>query len=304
MIRHDRQLQEAFALLKDGQWGKGFPLFESREVQKMPFALGVKTPLTRAPIWTPGMDVRGRHIVVLPEQGYGDTIQFARFIPLLEQLPIESITLSMSRQINSLITTLGYPVLIGEDCKTPAMRVKVMSIPALLLQYGKFPHLSRPKKVYGSDGYFDIKTVKKTKKIGFCWYTDNTSWNAVAKKIPQEVAENFYNQLTKKKKSVVSLQTQQDFMPTYLESDSWLDTAEKVKALDVVVTVDTAIAHLAGALGVRTINLIGAPEYAGWQYFPVSSDKSPWYDSMDLVWYNPYTNWEAGLDEALKKICR
>lgn len=302
MIRHDRQLQEAFALLKEHDWERGFPLYESREIQKMPFALGVKTPLTRAPIWTPGMDVRGRHIIVLPEQGYGDTIQFARFIPLLQQLPIESISIAMSRQMNPLVATLGYPVLIGEDCKTPAMRVKVMSIPALLIQYGF--GITEGKKIVGSKGYFTVDDVKKTKQIGFCWYTDNTSWNANAKKIPQEIAENFYKNLCKKKKSVVSLQTQQDFMPTYLDSDSWLDTARKIKALDVVVTVDTAVAHLAGALGVRVINLIGAPEYAGWQYFPAKSDKTPWYDSMELIWYDPYTNWEAGLDEALKKICR
>jgi hypothetical protein len=182
------------------------------------------------------------------------------------------------------------------------MRVKVMSIPALLIQYGL--GITDGKKIVGSKGYFTVDDVKKTKQIGFCWYTDNTSWNANAKKIPQEIAENFYKNLCKKKKSVVSLQTQQDFMPNYLDSDSWLDTAKKIKALDTVVTVDTAVAHLAGALGVRVINLIGAPEYAGWQYFPAKSDKTPWYDSMELIWYDPYTNWEAGLDEALKKICR
>lgn len=302
MIRHDRQLQEAFALLKQQDWERGFPLFESREIQKVPFALGVKTPLTRAPIWTPGMDVRGRHIIVLPEQGYGDTIQFARFIPLLEKLPIESISVAMSRQMNPLVSTLGYPVLIGEDCKTPAMRVKVMSLPALLLQYGI--KITDGDKIISSSGYFTVADVKKTKQIGFCWYTENTSWNDKAKKIPQELAENFYKSLCKKKKSVVSLQIQPDFMPQYLTTENWLGTAEKIKALDVVVTVDTAVAHLAGALGVRTINLIGAPEMAGWQYFPVDSDKTPWYDSMELIWYKPYTNWEAGLNEALKKICR
>lgn len=304
MINHERQLQQAFALLKEGKdWVQGFNFFESREIQKMPFSLGVKTPLSRAPLWQAGMDVGGRHIIILPEQGIGDTIMFARFIPLLKQLPIESISMSASKAVAPLLGTMGLVNIVDGNCNVPAMKVKVMSLPALLLQYNSFPHITKPKRVYGSKGYFDIPEVEKNGKVGFCWYTENDSWNAVAKKIPQEVAENFYKKLTKKKE-VVSLQLQQDFMPRYLDSENWLETAKKVKALDAVVTVDTAVAHLAGALGVRTINLIGAEQYAGWFYYPVNSSKTPWYDSMELVWYEPYTDWKAGLDEALKKLCR
>jgi hypothetical protein len=304
MINHERQLQQAFALLKEGKdWQQGFNLFESREVQKLTFELGVKTPLSRAPLWRPGMDVGGRHIVLLPEQGIGDTIMFARFIDLLKQLPIASVSMSVSRNIAPLLGSLGLTNVMHGECNVPAMKVKIMSLPTLLLQYNSFPHLSKPKKVHGSKGYFNVGDVEKTDKIGFCWYTENTSWNAVAKKIPIDLAKEFYDKLSKKR-SVVSLQMQQDFMPRYLDSDSWLDTAKKVKALDAIVTVDTAVAHLAGALGVRTINLIGEERYAGWFYYPVKSAKTPWYDSMELIWYEPYTNWKAGLDEALKKLCR
>ncbi len=71
-------------------------------------------------------------------------------------------------------------------------------------------------------------------------------------------------------------------MPSYLDGRDWLDTAKKLAALDAIVTIDTGVAHLAGALGVRTINLIGAEQYAGWFYFPAQSPTTPWYDSMEL----------------------
>ncbi len=116
-----------------------------------------------------------------------------------------------------------------------------VTLPSLLLQYSLLPS-KQPEKVYGSEGYFKFD-VEKTDKVGFCWKSENSSWNAEAKKIPQELAENFYNKL-KKHKDVVSLQIQPDFMPSYLDGRDWLDTAKKLAALDAIVTIDTGVAHL------------------------------------------------------------
>lgn len=301
---YSRNMLKGISELKKGNWNPGFNLFEYRVYNPVKIALGSKTPLSRAPEWIPGLDVVNRHLVITNEQGIGDTIMYSRFITLLRELPLKSVTVAMTRGLNPLIAQIkGCDGIVSDmNCPAPAIRVRALSLPSLLLQYGLLP-AKQPEHVYGSAGYIDVGDVEKTEAVGFCWRSENSSWNAEAKKIPQEIAENFYKKL-QKKKEVVSLQIQPDFMPSYLDGRDWLDTARKLKALDAVVTIDTGVAHLAGALGVRTINLIGAVEYAGWFYHPVNSPTTPWYDSMELIWYEPYTNWKAGLDEALKRVCR
>jgi hypothetical protein len=300
---YSKNMLKGMEELKKGRWNPGFNLYEYRTYSPVKIPLGVKNGLARAPLWTPGIDVKGYNIVVENEQGIGDTIMHSRFITLLRQIPVKSVHIAMNRNLNPLIGSIeGVDgILVGNDVERGTIRVKVLSLGALLMQYRILPD-KQPEKVYGSEGYFKFD-VEKTDKVGFCWFSHNSSWNAEAKKIPTDVAESFYKKL-KKHKDVVSLQVQPDFMPSYLDGRDWLDTAKKLAALDAIVTIDTGVAHLAGALGVRTINLIGAEQYAGWFYFPAQSPTTPWYDSMELVWYEPFTNWKAGLDEALKRLCR
>jgi ADP-heptose:LPS heptosyltransferase len=300
---YSKNMLRSMEELKKGRWNPGFNLYEYRSYDPIKIPMGVKTPLLRTPIWKPGFDVRKYNIVVTNEQGIGDTIMHSRFITLMRQIPVKSVHIAMQRQLNPLIAQIeGVDGIITDDnCTRETIRVKALSLPALMMQYRLIPD-KQPDRVYGAEGYIKLNT-EKSEKVGFCWHSHNSSWNAEAKKIPQEIAENFYKKL-KKHKDVVSLQVQPDFMPRYLDGKDWLDTARKIAALDAIVTIDTGVAHLAGALGVRTINLIGAEEYAGWFYFPAQSPKTPWYDSMELIWYQPYTNWKAGLDEALRRLCR
>lgn len=299
---YSRNMLRSMDELKKGNWNPGFNLYEYRYYDPVKIPLGSKSLLTRAPFWRPGMDVKGLHLIVTNDQGIGDTIMHSRFISMLKQLPIKSVHIAMTRALHPLMETLEGVTGVATDliCPSPCIRVKVLSLPSLLMQYGLLPG-KQPERVYGSPGYFKFD-VEKTDQIGFCWRSDNSSWNAEAKKMPSEVAEEFYKKL-KKKHDVVSLQIQPDFMPSYLDGKDWLDTAKKLSALKAIVSVDTAVAHLGGALGVRTINLIGAEQYAGWFYFPAQSKTTPWYDSMELIWYEPFTNWKAGLNEALKKLC-
>lgn len=301
---YSRNMLKGMEELKQGRWNPGFNLYEYRSYNPVQIPLGAKTKLSRAPLWRLGMGVKGCSLVVENEQGIGDTIMHSRFLGLLNRLPIKSVHISMSRQLNGLISSVEGANGVYEEhtIGRDIVRINVLSLAALLMQYKILPE-KQPEHVYGSEGYIKVGPVKKIGKIGFCWHSQNSSWNAPAKKMTADVAEKFYKKL-KKQYDVVSLQIQPDFMPSYLDGKDWLDTAKKLAALDAIVSVDTAVAHLGGALGVRTINLIGAEQYAGWFYFPSQSPTTPWYDSMELIWYEPFTNWEAGLNEALKRLCR
>jgi ADP-heptose:LPS heptosyltransferase len=86
----------------------------------------------------------------------------------------------------------------------------------------------------------------------------------------------------------------------YLTSDLWVDTADKVQALDAVISVDSAIAHIAGSVGVPVANLIGGEKLSCWRWYP-KLNTTYWYDTMITVWFD---KWEDGLKEALTKLTK
>jgi ADP-heptose:LPS heptosyltransferase len=76
------------------------------------------------------------------------------------------------------------------------------------------------------------------------------------------------------------------------------DTAEALKAMDVVITVDTSVAHLAGALGVKTFLLL--PYATDWRWFE-DTKTTPWYDSVELFKQKDSISWENVIEDI---ICR
>ena len=77
------------------------------------------------------------------------------------------------------------------------------------------------------------------------------------------------------------------------------DTAAALKAMDVVVTVDTSIAHLAGALGVKTFLLL--PYASDWRWFG-DTKTTPWYDSVEIFKQQDCISWEKEIDEIIARL--
>jgi hypothetical protein len=172
-----------------------------------------------------------------------------------------------------------------------------MSLPYCLMEQG----VISPKPVehiYGAEGVFrnpEITSCQKDKPvIGYCYTTTNTSWNMKAKQMPKEIMDKFISEHPEFE--WVNLQQEGG----YLTSDLWVDTADKVQALDGVISVDSAIAHIAGSVGVPVANLIGGEKLSCWRWYP-KGETTYWYDTMKTVWFD---KWEDGLNEALKHFQR
>ena len=138
--------------------------------------------------------------------------------------------------------------------------------------------------------YSDYIEKRDKPMIGYCYTTTNTSWNMKAKQMPKEIMLNFIKEHPEF--NWVSLQQDEG----YITSDLWVDTADKVQALDGVISVDSAIAHIAGSVGVPVANLIGQGKLSCWRWYP-ALETTYWYDSMKTVWFE---KWEDGLKEAIK----
>jgi len=199
--------QKGMELIKQGDWEYGFYLHELRSLPHLQFTQGVKshfdrTPVwipgmdcrghfDRTPVWIPGMDCRGMNAIVWCEAGWGDMIQFSRFIPLLKQAGIRTVKLAFPPEIFRFVNRLpdhDGPYAMGESFPN-AVRIKVMSLPYFLMEHGVLP-TKAVDKIYGSGGLFSNPEIVKPQRdkplIGYCYTTTNKSWNMAAKQMPKE----------------------------------------------------------------------------------------------------------------------
>lgn len=282
-------------LIKQGDWEYGFYLHELRSLPDLRYPQGVKTDFAKTPVWIPGMNCVGKNAIVWSEAGWGDMLQFSRFIPLLKDAGLKSVKLlfptPMVRMLKRLPNHDGF--FLPKESFPGAVKIKVMSLPYFLMEHKVIP--AHPvKKIYGSEGIYRnpeiVKPSREKPLIGYCYTTLNNSWNMKMKQMPKELMDNFIKQHPEF--DWVSLQQSDGF----ITSDRWSDTADLIQTLDGVVSVDSAIAHCAGSVGVPVANLIGQENLACWRWHP-KGEKTYWYDSMKTVWFD---TWTEGLEEAIK----
>ena len=156
----------------------------------------------------------------------------------------------------------------------------------------------------------DINLIKKyssldifkteNKKIGLCWQGN--------KRIFKNRSINFEyikKLITKGNCTFYSFQLQsdiQDFDNFYNLKDyinDFSDTAALLMNMDLIITIDSSVAHLAGALGVKTYLLL--PKTAEWRWF-YDEEKTIWYNSVRIFRQNESNNWEEVIERVYKEI--
>jgi hypothetical protein len=287
--------QHGMELIKQGDWEYGFYLHELRSLPNLRLPQGVKTEFDKSPVWVPGMECKGKNAIVWSEAGWGDIMQFSRFIPLLPQAGIKQVKLLFPDNVLRLLKRLpnhnGF-YRPGESFPN-AVRIKVMSLPYFLMEHNVIPAVP-VAKIYGSEGIFHnpeiVKPVREKPLLGYCYQTTNNSWNMNGKKIPLEIMSRFIREHPEF--DWVSLQEKGGL----LTSPYWSDTADILQTLDGVISVDSGIAHCAGSVGVPVVNLIGKDKLACWRWYP-KGENTYWYDSMKTVWFD---TWEEGLNKAIQ----
>ncbi len=124
-----------------GDWANGFKLHEHRALPdafwnpaaKFP---GHRTNFDRAPIWMPGQSIRNRNVIIWSEAGWGDMIQFSRFIPLIKQIA-SNVHCVYPDAISGLLKRMNKSIVYSQqsrDCPPSSYRVKMMSMPYLCMK--------------------------------------------------------------------------------------------------------------------------------------------------------------------------
>jgi len=280
---------KALLLLLQGDYAEGWRLYEWRLKAK---EAKTKYPTFPQPSWRGEEDISDKRLLIHSEQGLGDVVQFGRFAPLLLARCAEVI-LEVPKPLVSVMQTLHPEVSIavkGEalphfDCHCP-----VMSLPFVLK--------TTLETVPSSSGYLrssaekvqrwaDKLGVSRDKRIGVVWSGSATHKNDHNRSIPLlELSPLFdlpyeWHSLQKEyREGDLDLLSELPHVHQHQDSLSdFSDTAALIECLDLVITVDTSVAHIAGALGKPVwILLPYVPDFR----WLLDREDSPWYDSARL----------------------
>lgn len=254
-------------LLQLGRYAEGWPLYEARHQM-------YSRPTAPLPEWR-GESLAGKRMVVVSEQGFGDQILLARFLPLLAERAAE-VSLYVSPVLRRLFSQL--PVRIetaaGWDGVEGDVWASIGSIPRWLEagpDDAPAPYLAAaPDPAAGGVGLM----------------LSGGAGNPNPQRIPDARAA----------RAIRGLASFVDLDPAVSGARDFAETAGIIQGLDLVVSVDTSVAHLAGALGKPCVVLMPRPAtdwYAGWD-----DDRSPWYPGMRLIRQRSPGDW-AGVISAL-----
>ena len=250
-----------------------------------------------APTWR-GEPLAGKRILVFAEQGFGDTLQFCRFLPRLAAMGAE-VHFECQRALVDLCKSVsGVKNVIARKETLPETDycVPLLSLPHLMgttleTVPADLPYLAANRSPSRA---FDKQLQYEKINVGLVWLGNPERRDDVMRSCPAEALEPI---LSVDGLQFVSLQVglaRDDIPETTVDLGSdcadFADTAAAINAMDLVITVDTATAHLAGALGKPVWVMLG--HHADWRYL-ASRDNSPWYPTMRLFRQGTPGDWKG-----------
>jgi Flp pilus assembly protein TadD len=305
------RLNLAMLLLAQGRLSEGWIYHEARYHPDLPDP-DAPLPAISFARWQ-GEPLRGKSLLVWPEQGLGDMIQFCRYLPLLKEQGATLITLVCRQALVSLMRTLaGVDTVLAIDGATVTAHdywtlpmslplhchTDLSTIPAPIPYLYVLPERRAAWSRRLPNGKF---------RVGLVWKGNSMHANDAKRSLSGLLA--LAPLWAVDGVQFVSLQYQsgadelrhhpaaQQVIDLGSGIGDFADTAAILEQLDLLITVDTAVAHLAGALGKRCWVLLPA-DRTDWRWMRARND-SPWYpDSMRLFRQAKGQDWESVIAEA------
>jgi tetratricopeptide (TPR) repeat protein len=297
----------AVSLLLAGDLRRGWEEYEWRWQKHQP----IEKRSFDAPSWN-GEDLYGKTILLHAEQGFGDAIQFARYATLLAARGCSVILECQVRELKPLLETapgVAGVVVRGEPLPSFDRHAPLLSLPLLLRTDldsvpGRSPYLF-PLRERVAEWRRKVAIDAKF-RVGLVWQGRNRpdpnrscppEFLSVLSGIPnvayyslQMGAASGHADLLRETLGMIDL--------TAGISD-FADTAALIACLDMVISIDTSVAHLAGAMGKPVwLLLSAAPD---WRWLQGRAD-SPWYPSMTLFRQERLGEWEGTLAKVASRL--
>ena len=307
----DGHLNQSLLRLVQGDFAGGWPQYRWRwrTKQSRPRSLV-------QPEWT-GQALAGRTILLHAEQGLGDTVQFVRYAALVKALGARVVVECQRPLLRLLASCPGIDQLVGQGDELPPFDVHapllglpgifhtdLTNIPATIPYLSAAPDLIQRwrERLGGLAGW----------KIGICWQGSPAYPDDRYRSIP--LAEfGPLSQLSGV--CLISLQKgpREELLPPAGEgvamvdfteeldeaSGAFMDTAAVMKSLDLVITADSSLGHLAGALGVPV--WIALPLVPDWRWL-LGRDDSPWYTTVRLFRQKRLSYWRGVFEQMAEAL--
>jgi tetratricopeptide (TPR) repeat protein len=255
------------------------------------------------PKWLGDRSLEGKTILLHSEQGLGDTIQFSRYVSALAEKGARVILEVQPplKAVLSSITGLSGIVSLGEPLPKFDLHCPLISLPfALRTEISTIPVANL--NVHVSDQHrrkWNRRLGKsKIRRVGLAWAGSRVHKNDANRSINL----NYLLELADKRIQLVSLQKDvQDSDAAVLrknarivhvgeELDDFTDTAAVINSLDLIISADTSVAHLAGAMGKLTWILL--PFWPDFRWM-LDREDSPWYPTARLFRQSDLGDWDG-----------
>ena len=302
----DIQFSEALALLTLGDYRTGFEKYEARWRRS-----GMPSPQSRrGPLWLGGYPLSRKTVLLHAEQGLGDTIQFARYVPLLAATGA-NIVLEVQSELTALMARLdgGAKIIASGEAPPPFdVHCPLGSLPLALR--------TEPDSVPASIPYLSADDASLTKwsarigalprpRIAIAWsgnpshYNDRNRSLAFARLRPLFAhpaaqggagARFISIQYDVRAEDASALAAETRVLHLGGDLQNFTDTAAVIALSDLVIAADTAVAHLAGAMGRPLWVLI--PFAPDWRW-TLNGEASPWYPTARLFRQTTLGDWDG-----------
>lgn len=291
---------EAVARLTVGDFAGGWRAYESR------WQIGWLASQRRdfgAPLWLGEEPLAGKTILLHAEQGLGDTIQFVRYAPLLAARGA-TVILEVQRELARLMSGMpGAAVVVARQETLPAydFHCPLMSLP---LACGTTLDTIPADIPYVTPATADVaawraRLPSRRPRVGLVWSGERSHDNDLNRSIPLATLMPLLDlpdvtfvslQHEVRTEDLDLLGSRSNVLPLGPQFADFADTAAALANLDAVISVDTAVAHLAGAMGKPLLLLL--PFAADFRWLRERAD-SPWYPTARLFRQPQFGDWQS-----------
>jgi hypothetical protein len=293
-----------------GRMPQGWERYEAR--LKVTGELKLKERNFAQPTWQ-GEPFAGKTLLLWSEQGLGDTLMFIRYLPLVKALGGRVILETWPALLDVAATCQGADLVIPMQASCPAfdLQASLVSLPRIFQTDlasipAEVPYLTVPDKVPNRAAILEcLARAQEDTRIGLVWAGSPGHVRDFERSVP---ATAFAPLSVLPGVTWFSLQLDRVEVPPLpnLVSlapllKSFSDTAYALSGMDLLITADTAVAHLAGAMGIPTLLLLSFQPDFRWL---LDRDDSPWYPSMGLYRQPTCGDWESVLRQVVSDLTR
>jgi Tfp pilus assembly protein PilF len=297
----------ATVFLQTGAFEEGFSLYEWRfKKEQMSGHIKKFEDVFIRPVYK-GQELSGESVLVHAEQGFGDALMVARYLFELKSKGAKVIVY-IREGLETLFETMPcVDQVISRKHEAPEtdFQLPMMSLPFICDKH--LEKLNKHYPYFKIDKKYSLPSSEKL-RIGIVWGASNTGEsykNKVfdlrhfASMAKDERIEIYSLQLGEDTKDIFKYNLQEDIMDLSKNITDFKSTAEMINALDLVITSDTSVAHLAGAMGAKVWILL--QKVPDWRW-GINTYESSWYPSARLFTQYSLGDWNSVFKQVYKEL--